>query len=127
MALSSSACDGSQGCSFPEQCNPATNQCVDCLQDFDCLIMGAPLDQCVAGVCRDCDFASGADAGCTTASASQRITGDVCVECDFASGTDAGCALSEPRCKSTNVCVECLVDTDCDPPDVCNMGSNTCG
>lgn len=77
-------------------CDDATGTCVECDIDDDC---ADPEGQCVAGVC---------------------------LECDFPGGNNAGCADTTPVCASDGTCEACDNDDDCDGILVCDMASGRC-
>ncbi len=104
-------CDATGGCAAADQCDTATNTCVDCVTDAGCSTQ-APLDQCVDNVCRNCDFASGTDAGCSGTN-DQCVPGNSCVDCDGTAGpSGAGCGSGD-QCTGGNVCVDCVNNMGC--------------
>jgi hypothetical protein len=124
-------------------CDPASGQCVACVDDMQCTQPGRPrcdsaLQQCVqCGVTGDCAsgqvceptshtcLSSCADGGACPAGTSCSQQG-VCVGCS----ADPDCATSSsgPVCDTANgQCVQCLQDGQCAAPTRrCNHATDRC-
>ena len=95
-------------------CDPATNECVECLLDADCPLgkkCDGETNQCV-GCLADADCAG--DLVCDS-------TLDLCVECL----DDADCGDGGQCDEAMNVCIECVDDADCAYPDA-NCAFSVC-
>ena len=132
------SCEAGAAACPGQQCDEASDACVDCLSSADCLdgafCNGA--EACSAGSC-----VSGSDP-CPGQQCDE--AGDSCVECtvdadcndgNFCNGTETcnagscvagGDPCSGQQCdEAADSCVECVVDADCDDGNFCS-GTETC-
>ncbi|MEK6675879.1 MAG: hypothetical protein AABZ47_09530, partial [Planctomycetota bacterium] len=111
---SAGACVGTgDPCTGGLLCDENTNACVECLLNADCDDANVCTnDACISGVCQYTNNTFSCDDGlfCTT---SDICGGGTCV------GSGSPCSGAQLCNETTDACVDCIVDADCEDGNVC--------